>query len=75
MVLRLQKSPRRQRCTWGAFSKRRINMRGFGEAVQRWRAAMAKAARYGGKTLGEDLYLYGGFDLFVAKADSGRILS
>jgi hypothetical protein len=36
---------------------------------------MAKAARYGGKTLGEDLYLYGGFDLFVAKVDSGRILA
>jgi hypothetical protein len=75
MVLRLQKSPRRQRCTRGAFSKRGIDARVSGEVVRRWQAAMAKAARYGGKTHGEDLYLYGGFDLFVAKVDSGRILA
>jgi hypothetical protein len=30
---------------------------------------MAKTARYGGKTHGEDLYL--GLDLLVAKAGSG----
>jgi hypothetical protein len=41
----------------GGFSKRRISVRGSGDAVRQWRAALAKAARYGGKTHGEDLYL------------------
>jgi hypothetical protein len=41
----------------GGFSKQRISARGSGDAVRLWRAAMAKATRYGGKTHGEDLYL------------------
>jgi hypothetical protein len=31
--------------------------RGFGQAVRRWQATMAKAAWYGGKIHEEDLYL------------------
>jgi hypothetical protein len=36
---------------------------------------MAKVARYGGKMHGEDLYLWGSFNLFIAKADSSQILA